>query len=123
MQQGAADRQGEQVIYDIQDQELADLSPDLSFVSRTNMQEQRVEHLARVIAGQDALEPASDRRTRNLHDIGVLEGGFKGQAEEHSDFVRRKARLAGRGSGTSRFRDQQVKGAKAYFTRRRLQPW
>jgi len=50
VQQGTADGECEEIIDDIEDYEFAHLSPDFRFISRADVQEQRIEHFSGIVA-------------------------------------------------------------------------
>src|SRR5205814_2424056 len=84
VEQGGSDGERDQVVDDVEHDKFADLAPDFGFVSGADVQEQGIEHFAGVIASEDALEAAPNRGKRNAHDIGMVEGGIKGQTKEEA---------------------------------------
>jgi len=87
VQQGTADGECEEIVYNIEHYELAHLSPDFCFISRADVQEQRIEHFPGVITSQDALEATFDRGKRNVRNIGVFQRRVEGEPEKNPYFL------------------------------------
>src|SRR5262245_13975644 len=121
MEKTGADRQGEQVVDYIEDDEFADLAPDLGFIRGADMEQQRIDHFARVFASENSFETAAHSRQRDAHDICVLEGAVVSQAEQLTDFFGGQSCFTKSGAGGGVFGSQQVQGAEAHFVR--LKPW
>src|SRR5690349_12762532 len=68
VQQGTADRQVQEIVDDIKHDEVADLSPDFRLVSRSDVEQERIKHLARIVASQKPFKAAADGGKGDLSD-------------------------------------------------------
>ena len=79
VQQRVADGEREEIVDDVEHDEFAHLAPDFGFVGGTDMQQQRIQHLAGILAGEDeiwqfrvrGLETLGMRYSNMLKDLGT----------------------------------------------------
>src|ERR1051326_8759322 len=87
MEEGVLDCQSEKIVDHIQHDKLSDLSPDFGFVSSADVQEQGIEHFARVVASKNAFEAAGNRVEGGVHDVGVPHRCLESEPEQGAYFL------------------------------------
>jgi hypothetical protein len=86
MEEGAPDGERQQIIDDVEHDEFSDLSPNLGFISRSDVQQERLEHFAGIIASQNTFESTPNRRIRDVNYISVFEGCIMSKLQQNTHF-------------------------------------
>jgi len=86
MEQGVFYGQREEIVNDVEHDEICALTPDFGFVCSAILQQQRIEHLASIVAREDSLEPPANCGKRYVHDIGMLER-LESQPQQDAHFL------------------------------------
>src|SRR6266550_2299035 len=103
MQEAGADGEGEEVVDNVENDKFADLAPDFGFVGSADVEQERINHLAGVLASKDSFESSPHRRKGNAHDVCVFERRVMSQAEQFTDFFGGQGSFAKAGASSSSF--------------------
>ena len=123
VEQAGAHGQRQKIVDHIKNDKFANASPDFGFIGGANMEEQAIEHFARVIAGEDAIKSAGDRRDGDVNNVRMRQDCFQRELQEHSNFFGRQSSLAAPCAGRGPLGGKQVQGTEAKPLRRRFKPW